>query len=324
VIVRGWSGRLVAGLGVSVFALTACGGSVENRNAPGDPSAYLGTVLDRPLPSSVADLPLTTDAGQPTSLGGLRGQVVVLADFLTLCQETCPLTTGNLLMMDRAVTAAGLAGRVRFAELTVDPSRDTPTRLRAYRALIGAPANWLLLTGSPAAIGQIWRYFRIWYQRVAEDSPAGIDWLTGKPLTYDISHEDALVYIDARGRERFVVVGSPNATGAPIAPALRRFLSAQGRANLRRPDASTWTPAEALSPIAWLTGRPIRLTGGLLAADLGQLRSTGRSIVTAPACAKYRVTATAWRAGVDPCCTISVAAAGWARAPVRPGTSSGP
>jgi hypothetical protein len=52
-------------------------------------------------------------------------------------------------------------------------------------------------------------------------------------------------------------VASPNATGAPIVPALRRFLSAQGHADLSHPDASTWTAAEALSPIAWLTGRPI-------------------------------------------------------------------
>jgi protein SCO1/2 len=219
-------------------------------------------VLDRPLPGSVADLPLSTDAGRLTSLAALRGRVVVLADFLTLCQETCPLTTGNLLVMDRAVTAAGLARRVLFAELTVDPGRDTPYRLHAYRALVGAPANWLLLTASPAVIGRIWRFFRVWYQQVAEGSPAGTDWLTGKPLTYDIAHEDALVYIDAQGRERFLVVGSPDAAGAPIAPALRRFLSAQGRADLRHPDASTWTVPEALSPIAWLTGRPVRLAGG--------------------------------------------------------------
>ena len=53
------------------------------------------------------------------------------------------------------------------------------------------------------------------------------------------------------------MVGSPNAAGAAIAPALRRFLSAQGHADLSHPDASTWTAAEALSPIAWLTGRPI-------------------------------------------------------------------
>jgi protein SCO1/2 len=243
----------------SAFALTACDAAAR---APGPPSAYTGAVLDRPVPGSVADLPLSTDAGQLTSLRALRGQVVVLADFLTLCQETCPLTTGNLLAMDRAVTAAGLAGRVRFAELTVDPSRDTPARLLAYRAMIGAPANYLLLTSSQAVIARIWRYFGIWYQRVAEGSPAGTDWMTGQPLTYDVDHEDALVYIDARGQERFLVAGSPNAVGAPIAPALRRFLSAQGRADLSHPDASTWTVADALSPIAWLTGRPIRLTGG--------------------------------------------------------------
>jgi protein SCO1/2 len=258
-MVRRWSVRLAGVLVAWALVLTGCGGG---SGIPGPPSAYLGTVLDKPVPDSVADLPLTADTGQATSLATLHGQVVVLADFLTLCQETCPLTTGNLLTMDRAVTAAGLARRVRFVELTVDPNRDTPSRLRAYRTLVGASANWSLLTGSPAVIERIWRYFSVWYQQVAEGNPPGLDWLTGKPLTYDIAHQDALLYLDARGRERFLVVGSPNATGAPIAPALRRFLSAQGHTNLSRPDPSTWTAAEALSPIAWLTGRPIRPPSG--------------------------------------------------------------
>ena len=255
-MVRGW---LAGALAASALAVTAC---ASGPGAPGPPSAYLGTVLDTPVPASVADLPLTTDTGQVTSLAAWRGQVVVLTDFLTLCQETCPLTTGNLLMMDRAVTAAGLGRRVHFVELTVDPGRDTPSRLRAYRKLIGAPANWSLLTGRPAVIAQIWRYFRVWYQRVAEESPPGTDWLTGKPLSYDVDHQDALIYLDATGRERFVVVGSPNARGAPVPPGLRRFLSAQGRADLSHPDASTWTAAEALSPVAWLTGKPIGLPPG--------------------------------------------------------------
>ncbi len=254
-MVRRWSSRLAGALVSSALVVAGCGGGA---GVPGRPSAYLGTVLDKPVPEAVADLPLTTDAGQATSLAALRGQVVVLADFLTLCQETCPLTTGNLLMMDRAVTAAGLAGRVRLVELTVDPNRDTPLRLRAYRRLAGAPANWSLLTGSPAVIERIWRYFGVWYQKVAEGHPPGTDWLTGKPLSYDITHQDALLYLDARGRERFLVVGSPDAAGAPIAPALRRFLSAQGHTDLGHPDASTWTAADALGPIAWLTGRPVR------------------------------------------------------------------
>ena len=255
-MVRGWPGRLRGVLAASVLVVTAC---ASGPGAPGPPSAYLGTVVDTPVPASVADLPLTTDAGQVTSLAAWHGQVVVLTDFLTLCQETCPLTTGNLLMMDAAVTAAGLGRRVHFVELTVDPGRDTPSRLRAYRKLIGAPANWSLLTGSPAVIAQIWRYFRVWYQRVAEDNPPGTDWLTGRPLTYDVDHEDTLIYLDATGRERFLVVGNPNAKAAAIPTGLRRFLSAQGRADLSHPDAGTWTAAEALSPIAWLTGQAIRL-----------------------------------------------------------------
>jgi protein SCO1/2 len=260
-MVRRWPGLLATALAAMSLGLAGCGGAGAS-GVPGPPSAYLGTVGDKPVPESVAELPLTTDSGQVTSLAALHGQVVVLADFLTLCQETCPLTTGNLLMMDRAVTAAGLARRVRFVELTVDPGRDTPSRLGAYRKLVGAPPNWSLLTGSPAVIERIWRYFGVWYQQVAGDKPPGVDWLTGKPLTYDVSHQDALFYLDARGRERFGVVGSPNATGAPIAPALRRFLSAQGRRDLSHPDPSTWTAAEALSPVAWLTGRPIRPAGG--------------------------------------------------------------
>ena len=124
---------------------------------------------------------------------------------------------------------------MRFAELTVDPGRDTPSRLRAYRTLIGAPANWLLLTGRPAVIERIWRYFGVWYQRVGEDRPPGTDWLTGRTLSYDVDHADALLYIDAAGRVRFVVAGAPNASGAPVSPALRRFLSAQGQRQPRPP-----------------------------------------------------------------------------------------
>jgi len=251
-----WRAVALAGvLAITAMTATACGGS---PGPPGPPSAYLGTVLDKPVPAGIADLPLTTDAGQPTSLAAWHGQVVVLADFLTLCQETCPLTTGNLLMMDRAVRAAGLGRRVRFAELTVDPGRDTPSRLRAYRKLIGAPANWLLLTARPAVIEQIWRYFGVWYQRAGEGRPAAADWLTGRALTYDVDHADALLYLDASGHLRFTVMGAPNASGAPVAPALRRFLDAKGRANLNHPDASTWTPADGLGPIAWLTKRQIR------------------------------------------------------------------
>jgi protein SCO1/2 len=243
----------------TTLVLAACAGRAA---APPAPSAYLGTALNKPVPAEIAGLPLTDENGRPTSLAALHGQIVVLADFLTMCQETCPLTTGNLLDMDQAVTGRGLAGRVHFVELTVDPGRDTPARLSAYQRLIGSPANWSLLTGSPVTVQAIWRYFGIWYQKVPESAPPGVDWLTGRHLTYDVTHEDALIYLDAAGRERFLVAGSPNATRSPVPPELRRFLSSEGRAELAHPDASTWTASDALTPIAWLAGEPIHLVRG--------------------------------------------------------------
>jgi protein SCO1/2 len=249
----------MAGILGSLPVVAACG---TRSDVPGRLSAYLGTVLSKPVPADIANLLLTDDRGRTTSLAAMHGRIVVLADFLTLCQETCPLTTGNLLDMDRTVSARGLAGRVTFVEMSVDPTRDTPARLAAYRQLIHAPVNWSLLTGSQEAVNSIWRYFGIWFQKVPEGKERGVDWLTGRPLNYDVNHEDALIYLDAAGRERFLVAGAPNATGSPVPTRLRQFLSSQGQAALAHPDAGTWTASEALSSIAWLTETRIRPPSG--------------------------------------------------------------
>ena len=112
----------------------------------------------------------------------------MLAPFLTLCQEECPLTTGIFQELQTSVKAAGLTGKVAFVEVTVDPGRDTPARLRAYEERFGV--NWTLLTGSAAAISAFWRPLGVYYQKVPEGHPAELDWLTGKPLTYDVDHSD--------------------------------------------------------------------------------------------------------------------------------------
>jgi cytochrome oxidase Cu insertion factor (SCO1/SenC/PrrC family) len=71
------------------------------------------------------------------SLASFRGKYVVLSSFLTLGQEECPLTTGIFQPLQASVRTAGLAGKVAFVEVTVDPGRDAPARLRAYRTRSG-------------------------------------------------------------------------------------------------------------------------------------------------------------------------------------------
>jgi protein SCO1/2 len=142
---------------------------------------------------------------------------------------------------------------VVFAEVTVDPTRDTPARLRAFARRTGV--HFPLLTGTASQIARFWHFFGVAYWRTKEDSPPDTDWLTGKPLTFDVDHTDGLFVVDAQGRERILDVGMP-ILGKPLPRALARLLDAQGRADLAHPQAG-WTVPQALDDLGRVLGRPV-------------------------------------------------------------------
>ena len=212
--------------------------------------------MNDPLPGGVRTAPLTTSTGRQVTLKDFAGKIVVISDIMTLCQETCPLDTGNIVAAARRVERAGLGGKVTFLSITIDPQRDTRARLQAYRKLYApAPADWLTLTGSPATLSAFWKSLGIFIQKVPDQPPAPKDWLTGKPLTYDLQHSDEVYFVDRHGNERFVLDGAAHlAKGAPIPPRLKSFLDALGRRNLNDPSGQAWTLPQALQVLSWLTG----------------------------------------------------------------------
>ena len=205
-------------------------------------------MLDRPTPQHV---PLVDQLGRPVSLAALRGKVVVLAPFLSLCQDECPLITGAFISLQRDLRAAGLAHRVVFVEATVDPGRDTVARLAAYQREFGA--NWDLWTGTPANVAAFWKPFGVEYQIVAEDSPSKIDWFTGTPLMYDVNHTDGYILIGTDGHERFVDATAPNLSGQ-LNHKLTSLLNVGGVQHLQHPQQPNWTIADALASISWMLG----------------------------------------------------------------------
>jgi protein SCO1 len=188
------------------------------------------------------------------TLAGLRGKVVVLAPFLSLCQDECPLVTGAFITLQRDLRAAGLADRVVFVEATVDPGRDTMARLAAYQKEFGA--DWDLWTGTPSAVAAFWKPFGVDYQIVPEEQPPKTDWWTGQPLTYDVDHTDGYILVNASGRERFVDASAPNEKGA-LNTKLRGLLNDGGLHDLQNPQGPNWTTADALDAIGWLLGTSI-------------------------------------------------------------------
>jgi protein SCO1 len=244
--VRGAVAALVVA-GLAGGLLAACSSS------PPTPPASLGIVQDRAVPSTT----LVTEDGRPTTLAAYRGKYVVMAPFLTLCQDECPLVTGAFLAMQRDVQSAGLGRQVVFLEVSVDPWRDSPARLTAYAKRFGA--DWPLLTGSLANLTSFWKHFGVYFAKVPEEQPAKLDWWTGQPLTFDVDHTDGFILLDPAGHERFITVEPPNLHGQ-LEPGLRKLLNAGGLTNLYHQTATSWTLPQALAALSWLVGKTIPST----------------------------------------------------------------
>lgn len=209
-----------------------------------------GDELDRPVPP----MSLIDAQGRRTSLAAYRGRYVILAPTMTLCHEVCPMTTGALTRIQQTIDARGLARKVAVVEVTVDPWRDSPARLRAFKRMTGVPFQ--LLTGTKAEIHRLWKFFGIYYRRVPQGTPPDVDWWTHRPERFDVQHSDALLYLDPRGYERIATLGMPD-VGGRLAPSLRRLLNDQGRHNLEHPDTA-WTVPQAVQNLWHLMGRPAR------------------------------------------------------------------
>lgn len=242
-----------------ILGLTGCssGAAGSAHSSPGAPASSLdriGTPLNSSIPTSIRNLRFTTSDGKQVSLADLTGRIVVLSDVMTLCQETCPIDTATVVRTARAEKRSSGGKPPVFVSLTVDPARDTTTQLSAYRRLFtDPPPDWQAWTGSATNVAKLWNFFGVWRKRVADDpGPTPHNWRTGAPLTYDVQHSDEVFFIDASGRERFVLEGTPYATAGSIPSTLRRFMDADGRKNLDSPASTAWTETQAETVLRWL------------------------------------------------------------------------
>ena len=255
--------RRIIMLAAAALVVTALLGTllaliISRRNQNALPTVLAVQPTDRIVPSAVARIPLVDQSGKPTDLAKLHGKVIVFADFMTSCQEICPITTGALLTVEHDIAAAHLQSRVEIVEATIDPARDTPERFRAYQRAFGV--HWTMLTGTQANINRLWSWVGVYYQRVKEAVPPAINWQNHRPYTYDLTHSDAVVVFDASGNERYITAGNPN-VGGKLPSALHGLLDTIGKQNLAQPGAGSWTPADMVGAIGGVLGQSIPTPG---------------------------------------------------------------
>lgn len=246
--------HLAAALALVLAAggLAACGSASSGADAPARSARPTsGTATNIVLPASLLHATFTDSTGAPVQLADFAGKTVVVSDVMTLCQETCPIDTATLV---QTATKMAHDPNVVFISITVDPQRDIPAQLAAYRqqyAPGGRLPQWHLWTGRPAVVHALWKHLGVFVQKTKGD-PGVHNWRTGQLLTYDVAHSDEVFFFDGTGHERYILDGMPSLGGDNNVPAkLRAFLSGAGRHNMTK--TAGWTSADAVSVIDWLT-----------------------------------------------------------------------
>ncbi len=255
--------KLVVGVVAAVAVLFVVAALIGQQSAaaPKPPGPDVGTEQKVPLPANIASMPLVDENGKTVSLASFKGKTVVLTDFLTTCQEICPITTAVLSQIDGAIEKAGLSDNVQIVDISVDPGRDDPARLHAYRDFAKLQPNWTLLTGKQENLDTLFKYFGISAEKIPEGNPPGIDWFTGKPLTYDVGHSDVVIFLDQQGNQRFIMQGAPFGSNVPLTDGERTFLNDEGKSNLTSASDSSWTGDQALQVVSWLAKKRIHPVG---------------------------------------------------------------
>jgi cytochrome oxidase Cu insertion factor (SCO1/SenC/PrrC family) len=131
---------------------------------------------------------LTDQYGQPASLAGLRGKVVLLTFLDPVCTSDCPVIAQEFREADQMLGSA--ARDVELVAIVANPIYHSVAYTRAFdqQERLAALPNWLYLTGTLGQLRQAWRNYAV-----------AADILAAGGM---IAHGDVAFVIDASGHTR--------------------------------------------------------------------------------------------------------------------------
>lgn len=137
---------------------------------------------------AVPEFRLLNQRGEAFGSRELSARVWIANFMFTSCPSSCPRLTRHM-----ARVQARLRGEsVHLVSFSVDPSVDTPDRLRGYGARYGAdPVTWSMLTGPNDAVQRI----SVQGFNLAVQAPS---YEGARPANYNILHGEHIMLIDKR------------------------------------------------------------------------------------------------------------------------------
>jgi protein SCO1 len=162
-------GRLLARVAAAAFATALAGcasgagdrlaGASTETSAPGATSqtGFDGGLL--PVGGQPHEFTLTDQHGRRVSLSSFRGDVVILAFLYSTSKATAPLIAQQI--RGAVDELEPHTSAVRAVAVSVDPTADTPARVRSFLRATSLTGRLEYLTGGTAQLRAVWRAYHV-------------------------------------------------------------------------------------------------------------------------------------------------------------------
>ncbi len=128
--------------------------------------------------------PWKTQDGEEITFQDLSGDVLVVVMIYTSCQSACPRLVEDMKAIESKVSPVAPDG-VRYVLVSIDPTYDTPERLKAFSIENGMEEpRWLFLQGTEESVRDFANVVAVRYDRIS-------------PI--DFSHSNIISVFDQRG-----------------------------------------------------------------------------------------------------------------------------
>ena len=186
------SALMVAGLGATINRVRTAGNDTFSTG-----EAELAQQLTR-LSDPAPALALTDQSGRELTLAAFRGRTVIVTFAFAHCQTVCPLVVQDVLAASRRAEGRPPAVLV----VTLDPWRDTPSRLPSIARAWGMREDAYVLSGEPEAVERTLNAWRVPRTRNQKNG--------------DILHPTIVYVIDQDGRITYALNGSVDMIAAAL------------------------------------------------------------------------------------------------------------
>lgn len=144
-------------------------------------------------PRLAPDFVLDGSSGSPIKMSQFRGKVVALAFGFTYCPRICPVTLANLTKVAAQLDPTA-AANFQVVFVSVDPERDSPTRMREFLDFFNP--KFLGATGNSEQLEAVRQSYGIMAKRALSED---------KKLGYEVHHSSFIYLIDKEGQLRLLV-----------------------------------------------------------------------------------------------------------------------